>query len=81
MVHNSWSSAFECASAYFRLVDDGVIEDRPLTPAELSATSGFHRDLHAHWMTTMVTDCCGAPMLLLRDARLQDHSIGCAGMR
>lgn len=79
MVHNSWTSAYECADAYLRLLDDGVVEDLPLTGDELADVSAFHRGLHEHWTASMVTDCCGAPTTLHTDPRLQVHGEGCTG--
>ncbi|MCW6003938.1 hypothetical protein K1W54_04980 [Micromonospora sp. CPCC 205371] len=57
MVHNSWTEEYECADAYFRLLDDGVldgtlallaVDDEHLTP--------YQRERYEHWRTVRVPD-------------------------
>ncbi|MEU3452133.1 hypothetical protein ABZ671_00620 [Micromonospora sp. NPDC006766] len=55
MIHNSFTGLYECAEAYFHLLDDGVLGD----PPDLSDTDvmdDYQRERYAHWKTTRISD-------------------------
>lgn len=55
MVHNSFTGLYECADAYFGLLDDGVLGGVP----DLSDTDAMdpqQRELYDHWQSTRVSD-------------------------
>lgn len=58
MVHNSFMEEYECADAYFALLDDGVLADcggRELRvdPEDMTPEQ---RDLHKHWLASFKAD-------------------------
>lgn len=56
MIHNSFTSEYECAEAYFTLVDEEVITDwspRHHNPSELP---GWLQEHYEHWLTSMRPD-------------------------
>lgn len=59
MVHNSWTDEWECADAYFALVDAGVFSDGESFEHSGSWTVREFvalRKLHEHWRTSFVPD-------------------------
>lgn len=49
---------FECSDAYFRLRDDGAIEDDGSSPPRLiKPASAFHKALHGHLLSTRLATC------------------------
>lgn len=57
MVHNSGTGQYECADAYFALVDDGVIWDYdPPALCDPENVSAEHRALYEHWLKSMRPD-------------------------
>jgi hypothetical protein len=55
MVHNSWTGEWECAVAYFALVDEGDAEDiiGALTPEDVGPDLA---ETLAHWRGSRVSD-------------------------
>lgn len=57
MVHNSGTGQYECADAYFALLDDNVIRDYdPPTLIDPETVSGEHRAMFDHWIESMRPD-------------------------
>lgn len=54
MVHNSGTGKYECAAAFFALVDDKVITDDGFLLQE--ALSPRDRDLYDHWQSSVRPD-------------------------
>lgn len=56
MIHNSFTGEFECAEAYFTLLDDEVISDWSAGRVLLDGATDYHRERHAHWLSSMRPD-------------------------
>lgn len=67
----------ECADAERA----GLIVRPPPPSRRAAARRPFHRDLHAHWTGSMITDCCGAATSLRTDPPLQQHAPECRDAR
>lgn len=60
MVHNTWTGENECAEAYFRLLDDGVLGD-VAQRSNISAMNDFQRGRYEHWLASCIPcrrSCC-----------------------
>lgn len=56
MIHNSWTSEYECADAYFTLIDEGVIStDWPVVD-DPDALTPSHRAAYEHWRESVRPD-------------------------
>lgn len=67
---------FECADAYFRLQDDGAIEDDGSSPPRLILpVSDERRALHKHLLETRLATCddCGERSLTIGYGPLDRH--------
>ncbi|MCX5066617.1 hypothetical protein OOJ91_12085 [Micromonospora lupini] len=53
MVHNSWTGEYECAAAYFALVDGGVLGDTGLR-LDMTDLDADQRALVEHWQSRRV---------------------------
>jgi hypothetical protein len=57
MVHNSATGEYECADAYFGLLDDGILgEFGAGMCVEVDALTAHQRVLHEHWLAARVPD-------------------------
>lgn len=61
MVHNSFTSEYECADAYFELLDDGVLGDIP-DLADTDEMTGHQRERFEHWKASRRPDSDGCPV-------------------
>lgn len=56
MVHNSFTEEFECADAYFELLDDGVLDEVIADRSDADAMNDHQRERYEHWKSTRVPD-------------------------
>lgn len=55
MVHNSWTEEYECADAYFQLLDDGVLGD-VAQRSNTDAMNDYQRGRYEHWLASRIPD-------------------------
>jgi len=55
MVHNSWTGEWECADAYFGLIDDKVLGDFGLIVEQDTLTT-HQAERYEHWRAVRVPD-------------------------
>lgn len=53
MIHNSFTGHYECADAYLRLLDDGVLGGVPEL-SDTDAMDDYQRERYEHWRTGTV---------------------------
>lgn len=56
MVHNSWTEEYECADAYFALLDNGVIGESATLMVDEDSLTDHERERYEHWRTSRVPD-------------------------
>lgn len=57
MVHNSWLGQYECADAYFALLDDEVIADTGVSlRVEHDELTEYQRERWKHWRASWIPD-------------------------
>ena len=55
MLHNSWTCEYECADAYFRLIDDGVLDTNlPFLTVEVEDLTTYQRERYEHWRAVRI---------------------------
>ncbi|MFG1872178.1 hypothetical protein [Micromonospora arborensis] len=60
MVRNSFTGQYECADAYFQLLDDGVLGGVP-DLSDTDAMNDHQRDRYEHWKTTRIDGQLATP--------------------
>jgi hypothetical protein len=61
MVHNSFTSEYECVDAYFALVDEGIFEDGESSDyVEVADLTPPMRERYEHWLAVRVSDAAAA---------------------
>ncbi|ATO14671.1 hypothetical protein CO540_13230 [Micromonospora sp. WMMA2032] len=56
MVHNSFTEQYECADAYFALLDDGVLSDCSPIGDDFAAMTEYQLDRYEHWRVSCTDD-------------------------
>ncbi|MFI7608486.1 hypothetical protein ACIBTV_25500 [Micromonospora sp. NPDC049366] len=58
MVHNSFTGQWECADAYFELLDSGVLSESIPDRSDTAAMDDHQRERFEHWLTNRIDDGC-----------------------